>query len=109
MADTDSHNPEELGYGMLRQDVPEMLVDAVLDQQRKEHIFFRFTLDDWESLRLSRPNIVHYMSTTSFEAAPNDPIMREKITAALLGLWALLDEAITNEKLEDKLNGAGDA
>ncbi|MBA3758633.1 hypothetical protein H0X10_03320 [Candidatus Saccharibacteria bacterium] len=100
MAEVSSGNPNELGYTLLRHDIPEELVDAVLDQQREHDIFFRFSLVNWDALQ-KRPNLKHFIAASSFEAAPEDPIMREKVTSSLLGMLALLDEAVKTEELEE--------
>jgi len=102
MTDAIANGPENLDHPLLRHDIPERLVDAVLDRQRQRHIFLRFDLTDWQALP---PNLRHFIAVTSFEAAPDDLFMREKVASALLGMVALLNEAGTNEKLEDMLAG----
>lgn len=105
MADIDK-SPETLGLGVLRADIPTPLVDSVLDEQRKTDLFLRFSIQDWEALK-AKPNLKHYIAVTAFEASPDDPVMREKVISAQLGLLALIDEAVTNEKLEDVFVDAG--
>ena len=99
MANTGPDSPESLGYGLLGHDIPPELVDSVLDQQRQQDIFLRFSLAEWAFMQ-QKPNLRHYVAVTSFEVAPDDPILRERVVGALLGMFALLDEAVTNEKLE---------
>lgn len=99
MADIGPVSPESLGYTLLDRDIPPELVDSVLDQQRQQDLFLRYSLMEWQLMQ-QKPNLRHYLAVTSFEVAPDDPILRERVVSALLGMFALLEEAVTNEKLE---------
>lgn len=80
-------------FGMLREDVPESLVDDLLRLQRTRGLFQRYSQHEWDALRESHGQLLRYIGATSFELAPEDPVLRERVAASLLGLSMLLDEA----------------
>ncbi len=86
-------NPIEVNFGILRADIPEQLVDAMLQRQRSRDLFQRVSILQWQSLQTTHPHLIHYISTVCLEVAPSDPLLREQIAASFLGLYALLDES----------------
>lgn len=94
--------PTEIFRYLSDDDVPEVLVDSVLSKLREKPNFLRFTQDDWNTLRDKKPNLHHFISTSSYEAAPDDPLAREAVAAALLGL-VILNEEIEQVRGEERI------
>lgn len=87
-------------FNVLRHDVSEALVDEHLDQMREQPAFMRVTSDEWDELSESWPNVRHYITASSTEISPEDPVMREEITASLVGLVKLIQKARNIEATE---------
>lgn len=84
------------------QDVSEETAEKVLNQLRQVPGFERFSPDDWNRLRDKRPNLFNFIAASIVEVEPDDPIKREKIAAAFLGLVVLEDE-IDQQKGEERI------
>jgi hypothetical protein len=96
-------SPEKARVGVLTDDIPFDLVDGVLDSQRQTEDFARRNQVLWERIQ-SLPNVRHYITAASFEAAPDDTILRERVIASMLGLFGLLDETYVAQYLESAFN-----
>ena len=83
-------------------DVPESLVDKVLDKLREKPGLLRFSHNDWYALRDKKPNLHHFIEASSYEAAPDDPILREKVSAAMLGM-VILSQEIQHSEGEERI------
>ena len=99
--------PIDINFGILHQDVTKLLVDDQLRRQRATDLFYRVSLQDWNLLEQTHPNLAHYISVTSYETAPNDPEQRERVAANLLGLYALLDEAAIHREVATLWTASG--
>ncbi|HSX44096.1 MAG TPA: hypothetical protein VLE69_02250 [Candidatus Saccharimonadales bacterium] len=93
---------EQPVFGVLHHDVASDLVDFVLDQQRETDLFNRYSQAAWDKLGKEKPNLQHYISVQCFEAAPDDPILRERLAGTFMGMLGMLDEAKTTEELEER-------
>ena len=91
-------------FTFLKRDIPAPLVDTMLDRQQasSDSEAINETIQVWDKLK-AKPNLRHYIAATSYEIAPINLLLRQKITSTLLELLVLLDEAVTNERLEDLL------
>jgi hypothetical protein len=110
MAELLPDEQEDFGGTLLQHTVPAELVDTVLDKQREQHPFFRYGTKEWEIIKRKQPNLAHFISVTSFEAAPEDPILREMVASSLIGMVSLLDQSLIKEHEEEaKQTSATDA
>jgi hypothetical protein len=66
-------------------------VERVLNMLRERPLFIRFT--DKTRDRLHLP-LRSFIESTSYEAAPDDPLQREQVASSMLSMWALLQETI---------------
>lgn len=88
--------PEMELFSVLRDDVPDELVRKLLKEQREVGLFMRYSLQHWDILKESHPHLSRYIAITSYQAAPHDALMREKIAASLLGLCLMMDTAMAD-------------
>lgn len=96
--------PDHDLFKVLREDVSDEIVKKLLQEQRETGLFMRFSLLHWDILKETHPNLSRYIAITSYQAAPDNPLMREKIAASLLGLCLMMDETIAKrfaQRLED--------
>lgn len=94
-------------FKYLRMDVEDSLVKKLLQEQREIGLFMRYSLQHWGILNETHPNLSRYIAITSYQAARDDPLAREKIAASLLGLCLMLDEAMAKrfaERMQDAKN-----
>lgn len=99
--------PQQDLFKVLREDISEELVKKLLQEQRDVGLFMRFSLQHWDKLKETHPNLSRYIAITSYQAAQDDPLMREKVAASLLGLCLMMDQAMVRrfaERLEDARN-----
>jgi hypothetical protein len=83
------------------------MADAALRRVREREIFFRYDQKTWDALRAFKPNLHHLLCAISYEASPEDPVVREHIAAALLSLLTMLDDMAASEQLKILMNEEG--
>ena len=73
-------------------DASDETVTRVLDKLRKTPGVLRFSQSDWNTLRDKKPHVHRFIEAASFEAAPDDALLRETVSSALLGMIVLQQE-----------------
>lgn len=98
MAENTEHSSPLMSY-----DAPAELVETFISQLRQRPTFDRISEEKWQELTEHSPNLRHFITATSVEISPQDPLLREQVTGSMLGLLALLEEVKTNDELEKVL------
>lgn len=92
-------------FSIIRDDISDELVRTLLKEQREVGLFMRYSLQHWDMLKETHPNLSRYIAITSYQAAPYDAVMREKVAASLLGLCMMVDTAMA-ERFAKRLGNA---
>lgn len=84
------HSTQPQHETVLGSDITDEHVDRVLSVLRQKPLFVRFSNEVWDKLPL---NVRHFIETTAYEASPTDPIQREQMASAMLGMLILIKES----------------
>ncbi len=87
---------------LLSRDVPEEVVDSLLQALNDKAESDQIRQDHWDKLADEYPEVRHFISVRSFQRYPDpaDAEKRGEFTKAMLEVYALLTEARTTEALQ---------
>lgn len=92
-------------YPLPSHDVSRFLSRLVLTELRKKPLQDRFDIAYWERLKSVAPHLSDYITIASFEAAPDNPILRDELAAAMTGIVILLTEHEASETIAKQWRG----
>lgn len=90
-------------FELLHHDAPQEVVDLVIDNLHDEQLAISYTSEQWDEFTRDKPHFRDYISRAAFEVAPDDINLRQRVTQALLGLYAVARESKVVEVLEERL------
>lgn len=96
--------PPDESFELLHNDAPESVVDYVLENLHEEDRAIEYTKPQWEEFTKDKPRLREYISRSAYEIAPDDIELRQRVTHALLGLYAVARESKIVEVLEEQFS-----
>lgn len=69
------------------------LVNSVLKRTVPQGKGQEFIMKQWYKMQAEQPGVAHFIATTTFRMAPDNPFVREKIAIGMVRLYILMSEA----------------